>query len=131
VNGESDILGKAMTRLERDDFFMASVLAAYRLEFGVSEADIARQLHCTAQDLILVGLCRRPRADDLQSFVSDLNAIAKYARCDSVELAKIARAVDAVATLRRLGGGSQQTLLKAARPKRPTRRNRKSSRREK
>lgn len=130
ISENGELLGAAVARLEDDAFFMASVLAAYRKEFGVSEVDIARQLRCTAEDLIVLGLCRKPRVDNHHDFASDLKAIAKYAHCDLGELAKVARAVDALATLRRLGAGSQQTLLKAARPKPPTNRKRKSPRRD-
>ncbi len=126
-----DLLSAAVARLEDDDFFMASVLAVYRKLFGVTDGGIAHQLGCGAEDLIVLGLCRKPRVDNHLDFASDIKAIAKYAHCDFAELAKIARAVDAVSTLNRLGSGTQQTLLKAARPKRPTNRNRKSRRRDK
>lgn len=130
MNSENgDLLGAVVARLEDDAFFMASILAAYRKEFGVSEADMARQLRCAAEDLVVLGLCRKPRVNNQQDFASDLKAIAKHTHCDLGELAKIARAVDALTTLRRHGSGSQQTLLKAARPKRPTSPNRKSPRR--
>lgn len=115
---EENLLHSAVARIEGDAFFMASVLAAYRLEFQIGDTEIARMLHCSPQDLVNVALCRKPRLEGHREFLSDIRAIAEYAHCDWLELAKLTRAVQSISTLRGLSDGSQQTLLKAARTKR-------------
>jgi hypothetical protein len=120
VHGEEHLLRSAIARIEGDGYFMASVLAAYRHEFQTGDSEIARLLNCGPEDLVNLALCRTPRMEDDKEFASDIQAIAQYADCDWLELAKLTRTVQSISTLRRLGEGSQKRLLKAARPKRAT-----------
>jgi hypothetical protein len=123
-------LQAAAARLESDSFFMAAALAEYRLQMRLNSQQLAKTLRCTAEALTNLALCRAPRLDDPKSYLADIQAIAKYAVCDWRELAKVVRAAQSLAALRRFGGMPENQLLKAARdkPHRPRRARRSKSR---
>jgi hypothetical protein len=110
-------LRAAVARLEGDPFFMASVLAAYRTALRLHDRHIAKALDCNVEALTSLAFCRTPRLDDEKLFLSDIQAIAKYVRCDWGELASMIRTAQSVSTLKRFSGGPEDQLLKAARDK--------------
>src|SRR6266581_194839 len=117
MHADSDLieLRAAAARLEGDPFFMASVLAEYRSQMRLNDQQLAKALSCTAQALTTLALCRTPRLDDAESFLADVQTIAKYAECDWRELAKVVRTVQSLGTLKRFTGMPESQLLKAAR----------------
>ena len=116
---ESDLveLRAATARLERDPSFMASALADYRAELRLNDQQLAKALDCNVEALTSLALCRTPRLDDEKLFLSDVQAIAKYAGCDWKELVRVVRTVRSLATLKRFTGAPEAQLLKAARDK--------------
>jgi hypothetical protein len=50
-------------RLDKDEFFLASVLRIYALSEQLDEHGLADRLGCELGTLHLLRLCRRPRTD--------------------------------------------------------------------
>jgi len=117
LESDSVELSAAATRLEGDPFFMASVLADYRTALRVNDQYIAKALGCNVEALTSLAFCRTPRLDDEKLFLSDVQAIAKYVDCDWGELARLIRTAQSISALKRLTGGAEDQLLKAARDK--------------
>ncbi len=117
LESDSVELRAAATRLEGDPFFMASVLADYRTALRVNDQYIAKALGCNVEALTSLAFCRTPRLDDEKLFLSDVQAIAKYVDCDWGELARLIRTAQSISALKRLTGGAEDQLLKAARDK--------------
>ncbi len=117
LESDSVELRAAATRLEGDPFFMASVLADYRTALRVNDQYIAKALGCNVEALTSLAFCRTPRLDDEKLFLSDVQAIAKYVGCDWGELARLIRTAQSISALKRLTGGAEDQLLKAARDK--------------
>lgn len=119
MHADSDLieLRAAVARLEGDPFFMASILAGYRSEMRLSDQQLAKNLVCSVEALMSLALCRAPRLEDAHLFLSDIQAIAKYAGCDWKELVRVVRTVQSLTTLRRFAGMPENQLLKAARDK--------------
>jgi hypothetical protein len=108
-------LRAAAARLESDSLFMASTLAHYRTELRLNDQQLAKALGCNVEALTSLALCRTPRVEDEKLFLSDVQAIAKYAGCDWTELAKVIRIAQSLGTLKRFTGARADQLLKAAR----------------
>jgi hypothetical protein len=114
---DGDELSAAIARLEKDPFFLASTFATYRIEYDVTDAQLAKVLDCDVETVKRLSLCRAPRVEGKNLFVSDVRAVAKYASCDWVGLSRVVRAAQAISTLKRFGATSDSQLLKAARDK--------------
>lgn len=110
-------LRAAASRLEADPFFMAWALANYQMELRANDQQLAKELDCDVDALTTLAFCRAPRVDDERLFLSDVQAIAKYVRCDWKVLAKIVRTVQSLVLLKRFNGAPEVQLLKAARDK--------------
>jgi len=110
-------LRAAAARLAADPFFMAWALANYQMELRLNDQQLAKALECDIDALTTLALCRTPRVGDEKLFLSDVQAIAKYVRCDWKELAKIVRTVQSLVLLKRFNGTPEVQLLKAARDK--------------
>jgi hypothetical protein len=100
VDSESGgLLARAATRAEREPFFLASALAAYRALSGLDDAALAAELGCAESALARLALCRRPRGDS-PMFREDVTRIAAATGADAARLARLLRAADAAETLR-------------------------------
>jgi hypothetical protein len=81
----SDPLDYLARRAAAEPFFLARRLAAHQQARGLSDLDLAAELHCTAEALTMVRLCRAPRegADGAE----DVRRVAERFGCDPARLA--------------------------------------------
>ncbi|GEM_PF-1375812 len=70
-------------RLEKDDRFMASILARYQKQEKITEFKLAEQLRTVPEMLIRLALCKSPNPNS-NSFAEQISEISTYT---SIELA--------------------------------------------
>lgn len=112
----SAAMTRAAQRASKLPFFLANIFAAYQSAHSLDDLALAQQLHCEAQQLPHLALCRRPR-EDTAAFAADIDHLAHRFGLDGAQLAIIVRQVDALQSLRQHVTTNEQGagLLRAAR----------------
>jgi hypothetical protein len=108
----TDPLEALAARAEGEPFFLASVLAGYARSEGLDDAGLAAALGCPVGELVMVRLCRAPRADPGE-FREDVACIAERFGLDPRRLAEVVKRGRVVLRLQAAGPG--RDLLTAAR----------------
>lgn len=115
-----DSFASLARRLEKNRDFMAYVLAAYRSQEGLSEAELAADFGVLPALIVRLALCRRP-ASGTVDFAQNVRRIADATLVDESKLANILNQVEALEKLSELPGTDQGSfdaldgLLAAAR----------------
>lgn len=91
-----DMLNRFAQRLETDAQFMAGVLARYRRQERLTEAELAAQLGISMPMYTRLALCKLPAADR-PAFARQVTAIAEYVGCDAGQLAQLINQAAAIA----------------------------------
>ena len=99
-------------RVRHDPFFLASALTIYAESEAMDDHQLAAQLGCSSESLVLLRLCRRPRPEP-PHFRQDVDLIAARFGLRADALAAAVRRADAVTALRRVAQGTQGTLIAA------------------
>jgi hypothetical protein len=81
----SDPLDWLARHVAAEPFFLACRLATHQQVRGLSDLDLAAELHCTAEALTMIRLCRAPR--DGAEGVQDVRCVAGRFGCDAARLA--------------------------------------------
>jgi hypothetical protein len=81
----SEALDNLARRAAAEPFFLARRLAAHQQRCRLSDLDLAAELHCTAEALTMVRLCRAPREG--AEGVEDVRCVAQRFGCDAGRLA--------------------------------------------
>lgn len=76
-------LSKIAHQAEHYPGFVAAQLAAYQRAHNLNDQKMAKQLHCTVEDLAHLKLCRLPRSRE------DIERIAAYAHADATALEQV------------------------------------------
>ncbi len=105
------LLARVAARLAGNDFFLAAALEGYRVEHGLSEAELAAHLGCPPEQLTRLALCRQPD-DGSPSFREEVEQVAHFSGADPVKLGVLLREVAAIQALR---AGEDGAALLAAR----------------
>jgi hypothetical protein len=102
-----DPLQTLAARAEREPFFLASLLAAYARSEGLDDTGLANALGCRKEDLVMVRLCRAPRAESPE-FWEDVQCVAGRFGLDLQRLAeavKRGQVIVRLQTTQAAGGG--------------------------
>ena len=83
----TDPLEALAARAQREPFFLAAPLAAYARSEHLDDAGLADALGCRREDLVMVRLCRAPRAE-LPEFWEDVRCVAGRFGLDAERLAE-------------------------------------------
>lgn len=105
-------------RVETHPYFLASALAVYARSEGLGDAELAKLLGCSPDQLTDLRLCGRPQAEPAAAFKQDVDAIAAGLNVRADILTEIVRRADALEWLRQpVSVPSRQTpgMLLAAR----------------
>jgi hypothetical protein len=104
-------------RAETEPFFLAWLLAAYAHSEGLDDPGLAATLGCPVEDLVMLRLCRAPRAD-AREFWEDLTHIAGHF---GIEPGRLAGVVKRGRVVRRFqaAGDAAGGFLMAARDREP------------
>jgi hypothetical protein len=82
----TDPLDALAARAERESFFLAMPLAAYARSENLDDTGLAAALGCRREDLVMVRLCRAPRAEPGE-FWEDVRCVAERFGLDAERLA--------------------------------------------
>jgi hypothetical protein len=82
---DTDSLDWLARHVAAEPFFLACRLAAHQQRYRLSDLDLAAELHCTAEALTMIRLCRAPR--DGAEGVEDARCVAERFGCDPARLA--------------------------------------------
>jgi hypothetical protein len=99
-------------RLETDPFFLACPLSLFAKSAGLQVPQLAQNLGCSVETLVLVRLCRSPREEPGQ-FQKDIARIASKYQIDAGVLTDAVRRGQALWHLRQTQAGGVSTLLAA------------------
>jgi hypothetical protein len=103
---------RAAARAAERGNYMAGLLTAYQEMQGMDERQLAADLGCSDERLLLLGLCRAPRR---AQFAADVREVAAFAGADPGRLAQMIRAVEAKRALAQRRGVAGEGYLAAAR----------------
>jgi hypothetical protein len=107
-----DPLEALAARATGEPFFLAWVLAAYASSEGLDDAGLAAALGCPTQELVMLRLCRAPRAEP-QEFWDDVTRVAERFGLDPVRLAEVVKRGRVVRTFQQASPGVGGSLLAA------------------
>jgi hypothetical protein len=105
-------LGRLARRVECDPSFVAHALALFGASEGLDDAGLIDCLSCSAENLVMIRLCRMPDADP-PAFRKEVEQIASRFGADRVALAHAIRRGQILAELRRETVFNQGTLMAA------------------
>jgi transcriptional regulator with XRE-family HTH domain len=80
---ESELIARAADRARGRSTFVASVLAQYQHDHGMSQAELANQLECAIATVDKLALCRNPQT------IAELEAISHYTGIATEKLGEV------------------------------------------
>ena len=95
----SDRITQFARRLREDRYFLSSAMQDYASSERLDGTGLAAALGCGVEVLGPLGLCRRPRAGP-ETFIGDVQRIARRFGVSEVRLAEVVRRSDALIALR-------------------------------
>jgi len=99
-------------RVEEDSFFLACPLRLYATSEGLDDEKLATALGCSQEILLLVRLCRTPRAEPAQ-FREDIDRIVARFNVNAAILREAVRRGQSIIRMRKKPAGEKGTLLAA------------------
>lgn len=125
--GEPKLL-RLIERASNDAFFLGHALRHYKTIHHMDDKALAKWLGCKPDGLERLALCRCP-SDSTSTFQSDVERIATFSSCSAERLLRLLREVAAITSLAQASNEfSTETMLMAARDRRPELKSRKGSR---
>lgn len=103
----TDRLEAFRARAEREPFFLASLLAAFARAEDLDDAGVAAALGCKVEDMLMIRLCRAPRAD-ARGYRDDIDSISGRFGLDPARLAEVVKRGRVLTRLLAAGEGADQ-----------------------
>lgn len=99
-------------RVEEDAFFLACPLRLYAESEGLDEERLSAALGCSTETLMLLRLCRTPRAE-AEQFQKDIDQIVARFQVNPIVLAEAVRRGQVIIRMRQAPGEMNRALIAA------------------